>query len=83
MLVVAWGDRLAMVRPLPDIPQDFDEDDRITLREVINDHRSRKAVREQLKTWAIYLGIASGVLVALAQFRDTLRSWLQIKGGGP
>lgn len=70
-----------MVRPEPDIPPDFDDEDRSTLREVIDDFRSRKAVREKLKTWAIYLGVASGVLVALAQFRDTLRSWLQIKGG--
>jgi len=71
-----------MIKEPPDVqPLEFDRDDRATLREVINDHRSRKAVREQLKTWGAYLLVASGVLVALAQFRDAIRSWLQIKGG--
>lgn len=70
-----------MVRPEPDIPPDFDADDHATLREVIDDHRSKKAVRAQLKTWAMYLLTASGVLLALTQFRDAIREALRIKGG--
>jgi len=69
-----------MINGKPDHP-DFDRDDWATLRSVIDEHRSRVAVREKLKTWGAYLLVASGVLVALAQFRDAIRSWLQIKGG--
>lgn len=64
-----------------DPPKDFDDDDRSTLREVIEDFRSRKAVREKLATWGKYLLMASGVLLALTQFRDAIREWLRVKGG--
>jgi hypothetical protein len=71
-----------MVKETPD-PPDFDDDDRATLRAMIDDFRSRKAVREQLKTWGKYFLVASGALLALTQIRDAIRTWLQIVKGGP
>lgn len=62
-------------------PKVFDTEDWATLREVIDDYRKRQAVRSTLMIWGKYLLVASGVLIAFAQFRDTIRSWLQIKGG--
>ena len=65
----------------PDVPKvdDFDREDRETIKAMIAEYRSRKAVRETLKTWAMYLATASGVLIALSQFRDYLKSGLGIK----
>lgn len=59
----------------------FDDEDMATLRDVIIDHRKRQAVRSTVASWGKYFLVASGVLVALVQLRDFLRSLLQIKGG--
>lgn len=63
----------------PDVPLvDFDREDRETLRAMIVDFRQRKAVRETLWTWAKYLAIASGALIALTQLRDFIKQFLGV-----
>jgi hypothetical protein len=61
-------------------PKGFDTEDWATLREVIEDHRNNKAVKAKFSTWGKALLVASGVLIALSQFRDAINTWLS-KGG--
>lgn len=68
---------MKVIPPPPDVPfPDFDREDLETLREMLAEHRSRKAVREMLGTWGKYLTVGAAVLIALTQYRDTIRAWL-------
>lgn len=71
-----------MPNMIDELQDEFDQEDYKTLREVIDDHRSRKAVQEKLKIWGKYLVVLSGVLIALTQLRGWVRDalqWIQMK----
>ena len=65
----------------PKGPSDFDADDWATFKDMLIDYRRRQAVRDTAATWAKWLGLGFGALLALSYFRDFIQVLLEKKGG--
>lgn len=60
-----------------DVSGEFDDEDIATLKELIVEHRRRKAFHQTVATYGKWLAVASGILIALTQLRGFFRDLLK------